>query len=104
MRTAANRWSGTCFPSPLSLGTRVQGVREYGTLCRNANSGHFYRSGSHEGKARIAKETEKATGRLRKPHQVRDGLSNPLGSLLDLAVAEMGVAQRHADIGMAEQP
>ena len=35
---------------------------------------------------------------------ISDGLSNPLRGGLDIAVGEMGVAQGHADIGVAEHP
>ena len=36
-------------------------------------------------------------------HDVGNGLSDPLGSGLDVAVPEMGVAERHADVGVAEE-
>ena len=39
----------------------------------------------------------------RKAHQIRDGSTRPLCGLLNLAVAEMCVSERHADIGMTEQ-
>ena len=37
-------------------------------------------------------------------HDVSNGLSDPLGGGLDVAVPEMSVAERHADVGMAEEP
>ena len=37
-------------------------------------------------------------------HDGRDGLTDALGRLLDFLVAQMGVTQRRAHIGMTEQP
>ena len=38
------------------------------------------------------------------PHQIRDCLSNSLCSPFDVSVSQMSVSERHADIGMSEQP
>ena len=37
-------------------------------------------------------------------HDPGDLLPDPLGRRLDLPVSEVGVAERHADVGMTEQP
>ena len=37
-------------------------------------------------------------------HDCGDGLSDPLGRGLDVAIPEMGVAQGHAHVGVAEKP
>ena len=37
------------------------------------------------------------------PHQLRHDLPDPFRGRFDLPVAEMGVSERHAHVGMAEQ-
>ena len=48
--------------------------------------------------------TPKTSTAILYTHDCTDGLADPLGRRLDVAVPEMGVAQRHAHIAFAEQP
>ena len=59
-------------------------------------------TGTRSGFGHLA--TVKPLGQSSHAHERANGLPDPLGRGLDLTISQMGVAHRHAHVGMAEHP